>query len=76
MIYKTVSQEEDAVAPPFIMPWHGNATNPGVCAYYRRDSSVKETIDKHINLGQSNGRIYIDLATKEKNSSETVRDPR
>ena len=77
MIYKTASQEEDAVAPPFIMPRHGNATNPGTCAYYRQDSSVKETIDKCINLGQSNDRIYVDLASKEKNSlSETVRDPK
>ena len=25
---------EDAVAPPFIMPRHGNATNPEACAYY------------------------------------------
>ena len=76
MIYKTASQEEDAVAPPFIMPRHGNATNPGASAYYRQDS-FKEIIDKRINLGQSNDRIYVDLASKEKNSlSETVRDPK
>ena len=76
MIYKTASQEEDAVAPLFIMPRHGNATNPGASAYYRQDS-FKEIIDKRINLGQSNGRIYVDLASKEKNSlSETVRDPK
>ena len=77
MIYKTTSQEEDAVAPPLIMPRHGSETNPGACAYYRQDSSVKETIDKRTNLGQSNDRIYVDLASKEKNSlSETVRDPK
>ena len=77
MIYKTASQEEDAVVPAFIMPRHGNAINPWACAYYRQDSSVKETIDKRINLGQSNDRIYVDLASKEKNSlSETVTDPK
>ena len=67
MIYKTVSQEEDAVAPLFIMPRHGNTTNPGASAYYRQDSSVKETIDKRIKLGQSNERIYVDLVSKERN---------
>ena len=72
MIYKTASQEEDAVAPPFIMPRHGNATNPAACAYYRQDSSVKR-----INLGQSNDRIYVDLISKERNPlSETLRHPR
>ena len=77
MIYKTTSQEEDAVAPPFIMPRHGNTTNPGACTYYRQNSSVKKTIDKCINLGQSNDRIYIDLGSKEKNSlSKTVRMPK
>ena len=77
MIHKTASQEEDAVVPPFIMPRHGNATNPGVCAYYRQDSSVKETIDKRSSLDQSDDRIYVDLASKNKNSvSETVRDPK
>ena len=75
MTCKTASQEEDALAPPFIMPRHGNATNPGACAYYHQDSSVKETIDKRTNLGQSNDRIYVDLASKEKNSLlETMRD--
>ena len=76
MIYKTASQEEDAVVPPFIMPRHGNATNPGICAYYRQELSVKETIDKLINLGQSNDRIYVDLASKKNSLSETVRDPK
>ena len=77
IIYKTVSQEEDAVAPPFVMPRHRNTTNPGACAYYYQNSSVKETIDKRINLSQSNDRIYIDLASKEKNSlSMTVRTPK
>ena len=67
MMYKTASQEEDSVSPPFTMPRHGNATNPEACAYYLQDSSVKETIDKRINLGQSKDRIYLDLASKEKN---------
>ena len=76
MIYETASQKDDAVAPPFIAPRHGNATNPGTCAYYRQDSSVNETILKRINLDQSNDRIYVDLASKGKNSSETVKDPK
>ena len=62
MMYKTASQEEDSVSPPFIMPRYGNATNPE--AYYLQDPSVKETIDKRINLGQSKDRIYLDLASK------------
>ena len=76
MTCKTASQEKDAVALPFIMLRHGNATNPGACVYYPEDLSVKETIDKRTNLGQSNDRIYVDLASKEKSSlSETMRDP-
>ena len=75
MTCETSSQEKDAVAPPFIMLRHGNATKPGACAYYPQDLSVKETIDKRTNLGQSNDRIYVDLASKEKSSlSETMRD--
>ena len=36
----------------------------------------KETIDKLIKLGQSNNRIYVDLASKERKLlSEIVRDP-
>ena len=48
------------------MPRYEDATNPEACAYYRQDSSVKETIDKRINLDQSNDRIYVNLASKEK----------
>ena len=59
MIYKTASQKEDAVAPPFTMLRHGKTTNPGACAYYGQDTSVKETIDKRIKLGLSNDKIQI-----------------
>ena len=59
MIYKTASQKEDAVAPPFTMLRHGKTTNPGACAYYGQDASVKETIDKRIKLGLSNDKIQI-----------------
>ena len=57
MIYKTASQREDAVAPPFTMLRHGKTTNPGACAYYGQEASVKETIDKRIKL--SNDKIQI-----------------
>ena len=60
---------------PFIMPRHGDTANPGACAFYQ-DSSLKETIDKLNKLGQSNDRIYVDLASKDRNLlSEIVRDP-
>ena len=66
MMYKTASQEEDSVSPPFTMPRHGNATNPEACAYYLQDSSVKETIDKRINLGQSKTEFTLILPAKKK----------
>ena len=59
MIYKTASQKEDAVAPPFTTLRHRNTANPGACTYYGQDASVKETIDKRIKLGQLNGKIPI-----------------
>ena len=51
--------KEDSVAPPFTTLRYGNAANPGACAYYGQDASVKETIDKRIKLGQLNGKIPI-----------------
>ena len=47
------------MAPPFTTLRYGNAANPGACAYYGQDASVKETIDKRIKLGQLNGKIPI-----------------
>ena len=63
------------MASSFIMPRHGDTANPGACAFYLQDLSLKETIDKLITLCQSNDRIYVDLASKERNLlSEIVRD--
>ena len=47
MIYKTVSEEEHAATPLFIMFKLG-ITNPRGWAYYCKDPPVRETIDKLI----------------------------
>ena len=47
------------------MPRHRNATSPDAPLYFRQDPLRKENIDKGIDLGDSNEKIYVDLARRE-----------
>ena len=72
IIYKTASQKR--------MQWlhHSLCLGMGIqqIQEHVHFTFKKETIDKLIKLGQSNHRIYVDLASKERKLlSEIVRDP-
>ena len=61
----------------FVMPRHGNATNPMTSSYFRHDPCVLAEIDTMLNEGQSTAAIYSALTKEDsKTASETIRDPK
>ena len=75
VFYKTTVKTD--ANTQFLMPRHGNATSPDAPLYFRQDPLIKENINKGVDLGHSNKKIYVDLARREGTSlSETIRDTR
>ena len=63
VLYKTTDKTN--ANTQFFMPQHRNATSPDAPLYFRQDPLRKENIDKGIDLGDSNEKIYVDLARRE-----------
>ena len=73
VIYKWQGEESQN----FVMPRHGNASNPHCGSYYRKDKLLKNKVDELIDSGKSTEQIYSELKKISSNTvSETVCSPK
>ena len=73
VIYKWIGDGER----DFLMPRHGNATNPTTSAYFRKDEFLLSKVDNMLGKGLSTDKIYNNLTKQKTNTvSETITGPK
>ena len=75
--YLEVYKWQDEGSQNFVMPRHGNATNPHCGSYCQKDKLFKNKVDELVHSGKSTEQIYSELKNVITNTvSENVCSPK